>query len=348
MRILAPLFGIALALLLAACGSGGERKNGSAPTTTSAPAAKGISACLVSDVGRFNDKGFNQLQLEGLQRAAAQLGTKTQPIESKAASDYVPNLATCARGGTNLTVAAGFLLADAVHTVASKFPQQRFAITDYSAKAPPFSGQKNVEGLTYAANESGCLVGTLAALMAKQQGGKQVISAVGGVKIPPVDIWIAGYEFCAKRANPQVKILVDYSQDFVAQDKCKELALNQIAAGSQVVFNVAGLCGLGALNAAKEKKVWGIGVDRDQSYLGPYILTSGVKRVDVGVYDAVRDVGTGKFAGGRDVLFNLKNDGVGVGKISPKVPKALIARVNAVRKQIVAGTLKVPVAVGST
>jgi basic membrane protein A and related proteins len=339
-----------LVLVLAACGGGGSSSTGGGGggTTTTAAAPKGIRACLVSDVGRFNDKGFNQLQLEGLQRAAAQLGTQIQPIESKSASDYIPNLATCARNGTNITVAAGFLLADAMHTVAAKFPKQHFAITDYSATAAPFNHQANVEGLTYAANESGCLVGTLAALMAKQQGGKQVISAVGGVKIPPVDIWIAGYEFCAKRANPQIKILVDYSQDFVAQDKCKELALNQIAAGSQVVFNVAGACGLGALTAAKEKHVWGIGVDRDQSFLGPHILTSGVKRVDVGVYDAIRDVGTGKFAGGRDVLFNLKNNGVGVGKISPKVPKALIARMNAVRRQIVDGTLKVPSAVRGT
>lgn len=182
-------------------------------------------------------------------------------------------------------------------------------------------------GLTYQANEAGCLVGYLASLMVKQAGGKQVISAVGGLKIPPVDIWIVGY-----------------SQDFVKQDLCKSQAENQIAAGSQAVFQVAGGCGLGALNAAKENKIWGIGVDKDQSDQGPHILTSGVKRVDVGIYEAVKAVNDGTFKGGADLNFDLKNNGVAVGKISPKVPAALIAKMNALKAKIIAGTVKVPTA----
>ena len=110
------------------------------------------------------------------------------------------------------------------------------------------------------------------------------ISVVGGVKIPPVDSFIAGYRAGAKKCVPSMKVLIGYSQDFIAQDKCKALALNQIAAGSKVVFNVAGPCGLGALEAAKEQSVWGDGVDVDQSYLGPQVLTSALKR---GLADAV-------------------------------------------------------------
>ena len=89
--------------------------------------------------------------------------------------------------------------------------------------------------------------------MAKKQGGKQVIGAVGGLNIPPVDIWIAGYEYCAKLFNPQIKVLVGYSQDFVTSDKCKTVAENQIAQGAQVLFQVAGGCGLGTLKAADEQ-----------------------------------------------------------------------------------------------
>ena len=108
----------------------------------------------------------------------------------------------------------------------------------------------------------------MAGLYVKNKGGDQVISSVGGQKIPPVDHYIAGYQAGAKKANPAIKTLNAYSQDFVDQAKCKEIALNQIGEGSQVVFQVAGQCGLGALDAAKEKGVQGIGVDADQAYLG--------------------------------------------------------------------------------
>ena len=100
--------------------------------------------------------------------------------------------------------------------------------------------------------------------MVKKQGGPQVIGAVGGIKIPPVDAWIAGYKFCAKRANPKIKVLVAYSQDFVQSDKCKAQAENLIARKAKVLFQVAGGCGLGTLKAADEAKIWGIGVDKDQ------------------------------------------------------------------------------------
>src|SRR2546421_441484 len=170
--------------------------------------------------------------------------------------------------------------------------------------------------------------------------GGNTISVVGGIKIPPVDTFIAGYQAGANKCVPGTVVKIDYSQDFIAQDKCKELALNQIAAGSKVVFNVAGPCGLGTLSAAKEKHVWGIGVDVDQSYLGPHILTSELKRVDLWVYRVVRAAKNGTFRGGTNMYFTLKNGGVGVGKISPKVPKAYIAKMSALRKLIIKGKLK--------
>jgi basic membrane protein A len=308
-----------------------------------------ITAALVSDIGKFNDRGFNQNQLAGLTRAASNLGIKEIHLQSNSASDYIPNLTSAVRQHADIIISAGFLLADSTHTIAQKFPNTHFAITDYPVEAPPFADKKgnvldkNVEGLTYAANESGCLVGVLAAKMA-QKAGKKIIGAVMGVKIPPVDIWTAGYKYCAQKAVPGTKVLTGYSQDFVATDKCKTVADNQISQGAQVLFQVAGGCGLGTLKAADEAGIWGIGVDVDQYSVAGHVLTSAIKRVDNGVYQAIAQVKAGKFAGGTDLVFNLKNNGVGVGKINPAVPKAYITLMNSYKAQIIAGTLKIPTA----
>jgi basic membrane protein A len=318
-------------------------------TGSAAPNAT-FKAALVSDVGRFNDKGFNQNQLTGLKAAHAKLGVQIRAVESHSAGDYIPNIASLARQHFDAVVAAGFLLANAEATVAKKFPNTQFAITDYPVEIPPFSDAKgkllvkNITGITFKAEQQSYLVGCLSALMAKKGGGN-TISAVGGVKIPPVDAFIAGYKAGAKKCVPAIKVLVGYSQDFIAADKCKALALNQIAAGSKVVFNVAGPCGLGALEAAKEQGAWGDGVDVDQSYLGPHILTSAVKRVDLGVFRFVQAAKDGTLVPGHDFVFDLKNGGVALGKISSKVPRAYIARINTLKDQIETGKIKVPTAV---
>lgn len=316
---------------------------------TSRGAAKAtFTAALVSDIGRFNDKSFNQLQYEGLKKAQKQLGVKILPLQSNSVSDYIPNLTNAIRRGANITISAGFLLADATATVAKKFPTKAIAITDYSVHAPPFANSagkplyKNVVGLTYASQESGALVGYLAAEMVKKQGGAQVIGAVGGIKIPTVDNWIAGYEWGAKQYNPDIKVLVGYSQDFVAADKCKTVAENQIAQGAQVLFQVAGGCGLGTLKAADDAGIWGIGVDKDQFNDAKRVLTSGVKRVDTGVFLAVKAAKSGSPLGGKDLLFNLKNNGMSVGKINPAVPAEFITAMNALKAKIIAGTVKPP------
>jgi basic membrane protein A and related proteins len=310
-------------------------------SSDAASAQKTFRVGLVSDVGRFNDRSFNQSALEGLKRAQRTLKVQGRPVESRQTSDYVPNLASLARQGYDVTISVGFLLAGATNDVSKRFRNSKFAIIDYSVKADPFKGNKNVQGLTFATNENSYMIGCLAALVANQQGTKN-ISAVGGIKLPTVDIFIAGYRAGARRCVPGTTVQVGYSQDFVAQDKCKELALNQIDQGSQVVFQVAGGCGLGALDAAKESNVWGVGVDKDQAFLGPHILTSAVKRVDQSVYLTAAAVKAGKFKGGTDAVFNLKNKGVGIGKISPRVPKRFVTRMNALRPLLVSGKIKAP------
>jgi basic membrane protein A and related proteins len=309
--------------------------------SSDAASAKTYRVGLVSDVGRFNDRSFNQSALEGLKRAQKTLGVKGRPVESRQTSDYVPNLASLARQKYDVTISVGFLLAGATNDVSNRFKSSKFAIIDYSVKADPFKSNKNVQGLTFATNENSYMIGCLSALMANRRGTKH-ISAVGGIKLPTVDIFIAGYKAGANKCVPGTTVDVDYSQDFGAQDKCKELALNQIAQGSQVIFQVAGGCGLGALDAAKEKGVWGIGVDRDQAFLGNHILTSAVKRVDQAVFLTAQAVKNGKFKGGTDAVFNLKNGGVGVGKISKSVPKAFITKVNSLKPLIVSKKIKPP------
>jgi basic membrane protein A len=325
---------VLLAGLAALVGSSSSRASTQASKAT-------FLASLVSDIGKFNDRSFNQSQKEGLLRAQTKLHVKVKALQSNSGSDYIPNLTTAVRAKSNLIISAGFLLADATNTVAKKFPKLHFAITDYSAKDAPFNGRKNVMGLTYAANESGCLVGVLAAKMAKKMG-KKTIGAVGGLKIPPVDIWIAGFQFCAKRAVPGTTVLIDYSQDFVASDKCKTVAENMISQGAKVLFQVAGGCGLGTLKAAAAAGIYGIGVDKDQYRDSKRVLTSGVKRVDNGVFQAIAKAKNGGFKRGGNLLFNLKNGGMSVGKINPAVPKSFIKLMNTYKTNIIKKKLKVP------
>jgi basic membrane protein A len=304
-------------------------------------------AGVVSDVGRFNDKGFNQLSLQGCKSGARKAKGTCRGLESKATSDYIPNFTRLARDGADIAVATGFLLADGTSKIAKRFPNSKYAIVDYSVHAAPLANKKgtplfkNVVGLTFATNQNSYMIGCLAAQMAKRDGGN-VISAVGGIKIPTVDIFIAAYRAGATKCVKGTRTLIDYSQDFVDQAKCKELALNQIERGSKVVFQVAGGCGLGALDAAKEQSVWGVGVDTDQSFLGAHILTSAVKRVDVAVETVVLSAKTGTYKGGRDMTFNLKNKGVAVGKINRRVPKAFVTKMNQIGAQILAGKIKPP------
>jgi basic membrane protein A len=330
---------IASALLIAfAAGCGGDDDDGGGGGGGQAAEKKEIRVGMVTDIGGLNDRSFNQLAYAGLKRAEKDMGVKIRVLTSKQNSDYVPNLSTLAQQRYDLVVGVGFLMAEAMNTVAKRFPQTNFAIIDASQtslKAKP----TNVRGLLFKEQEAGYLAGYLAGLYVKEKGGsKQVVSTVGGQKIPPVDHYIAGYQAGAKAANPQIETLNGYSQDFVAQDKCKEEALNQIGEGSQVVFQVAGQCGLGALDAAREKGVQGIGVDADQGHLGSQIITSALKKVDVAVYDTAKAVQDDSFKGGSDVVFDVKSGGVGLGKISPEGTD-FAAQVKEVQDKIAAGEI---------
>jgi basic membrane protein A and related proteins len=322
------------AVALLAAGSAG------AGDATPASPQRTLKVGMVTDVGGLNDHGFNHLAYVGLLQAKAKLGTEIRVAESRSSADYIPNLAAFARQGYDLVIGVGYTEISAMGAVAKRFPNTHFAIVDV-ANGDLAGKPKNVLGMLFREEQVGYLAGYLAGLETKRQPGADVVSSVAGEKQPPVDRFIAGYQAGAKKANPNVKALNGYSQDFNDQAKCKAIALNQIAAGARAVFAVAGGCGLGALDAARTEKVWGIGVDADQSFLGSHILTSATKKVDRAVFLAITSVQQGRFHGG-DATYGLKEGGVGLGKISTRVPALEVAKVKRIQAQLIAGTIVPP------
>src|SRR6266508_3853640 len=332
MRLIFPL---TLAILaLSACGGDDQQ----AATGGSEPERQALRAGLVTDVGQLNDRGFNQLAFQGLQRAEKELGVQGRVLESTSDAEYVPNHSSLAEQGYDVVIGVGFAQGEAVAQVAEQYPDTKFVIIDVDQGDLPGT-PANVVGLLFKEEEVGYLAGYLAALTVKRECPPEVISSVGGMKEPPVDRFIAGYQAGAKAAVPGITLLNGYSQDWDDLAKCKEVALDQIAKRSQIVFQVAGGCGIGALDAAKEKGVWGIGVDADQSFLGPFVLTSAVKRVDQAVFQTIQSVIDGSWQGGTNRVFGLADDGVGLGKISDDVPQQDRDAVEEIRQKIVSGEI---------
>ena len=335
--------------LLALSGCGSDDENAASTTAgTETEAAQPVRVGLVVDQGQLDDNGFNELAFRGVKRAEDELGVKGRVVESATAADYIPNMTSLARSGYDLVIGVGFAQGDAIGKVAQKYPETKFAIIDVDQAFVP-GKPANVQGLLFREQEVGYLVGYLAGLEEQRRDGKDVISAVGGMKEPPVDRFIAGYFAGAEKAAPGITLIHDYSQDWDDQAKCKELALNQIARGSNVIFQVAGGCGLGALNAAGERDRWGIGVDADQSFLGPHILTSAQKGVDAAVFLTIKAIQDGTWQGGGNATFGLKEDGVGLGKVSPDVPQADVDKVDEIKQQIADGEITgIPTTVGKS
>ncbi len=317
---------IALALIVGGCGGSAKKSN-----TT--------KAAVITDIGGLGDKGFNDLCAKGVRTAGTELDITPRVFISKSAADYIPNLSTASREGYNPVVVCGFLMGGDIEKAAAKFPDTSFGIIDYSQSWMK-SDPQNLRGALFSENESGYLMGVAAAMASKTN----TVSAVGGQAVPAVVSYLAGYKAGAEATKPGIKVVTAYSEDFVDQAKCKEIALNQIAAGSGAVFQAAGNCGLGALAAAKEKGVWGIGVDTDQGFLGPHVLTSALKKVDLGVFQMVKDVQDETFVGGEDSLFTLANDGVGFGEVSSAATnrQEIIDALTSVSKQIADGEITPP------
>jgi basic membrane protein A len=283
--------------------------------------------------------------LDGLSFAGFRDAEKRLPI--RGAVRYVAPtrgpgdvLTSFARENYDLVVAP---LADTrpVGPISRRFPSVEFVVIDWISGTPPKRRAKNIHRAVFRAEQAAYLAGYLSALMAERRHG-HLISAVGGFRFYGVTRWIVGFRAGAEKAVPGIKVRVDYSDDFANRAKCHRVALSQIAAGSKVVFDVAGVCGSGALRAAKERGVWGVGVDTDQSFLGQHILTSAVMRLDRGVFDTVRKLVRGKLQPGSTTVYSIRNGGVQLGRINPRVPRSFLRRLATIRRKIADGTIVVP------
>ncbi len=300
----------------------------------------------MTDIGGLNDKSFNALANQGRLDAEKDFGLQTSVVESKKQEDYVPSLTTFAQLGYDLVIAVGFLMQGATWKVAKQFPNVKFAIVD----GAPSNDKGDTENLPNVANpffkeqEAGYLVGVIAAQMTKDKVGKathNTACSMGGLPIPPVDRFIAGYQDAVRTASPTTTLINGYSNDFVDQQRGKDVGLSQISQGCDTLFQVtAGGSGLGYIAAAKERGVYAIGSESDQADVAPgTVITSALKRANKAVYDTIKAVRDGTFKAG-DNLFGAINDGIGYGKLDPVVPSAANAAADQALASIKSGNLR--------
>jgi basic membrane protein A len=315
-----------------------------------APAAPtSLRIGMVANTAGVFDRSFNQLAYAGVRTAAARLRARIDVRASPSEASYVPSLRAMAAQGYDLVIAIGAPEEGAVGEVARQYPKVNFAIVDDSYASPGIGGLANVQGLLFKEQEAGYLAGYLAGLMQATSGPRmragKVVSSVGGAKEPSVDRYIAGFQAGVKAADPKVKLLNAYATPGALVTRCQSLAASQIAAGSDIVFQVAGPCGIGALTEVNAKNVWAIGSDADQGFLGPYVLASAVKRVDRVVILAIDAVADGTFKGGRDVVFGIAQNAVGVAGINALVPRPIRVKLAAVAASMRAGKISIPTTV---
>lgn len=330
---------------------------------------------LALDVGGRGDQSFNDGALRGLETMAAgvrytahgyeplsdaeytaalpaDLKGRAFPhlgippplvLSGKAQEDYEPNLQLLVDQGAELVIAVGFMMEPATRAVASRNPNARFLLIDspiLDAGGKPTT-VPNVRALVFKEHEGSFLAGVLAADLTR---GK--LGFVGGMQLPLIRKFEAGFRAGVRQVNAKAEVLVAYTGTFDDEKKGVEVGGDLYGRGCEIVFHAAGLDGLGVIKAAQQARKLVIGVDSDQAHVAPRnVLTSMVKHVDVAVYMAVRDVLEGKFYGG-DVVLGLKEDGVGLAPIGRMVPQAqrdaAMADVEKLRGAIVEGKLQVP------
>ncbi len=314
---------------------------------TRAHDGKRVRGGLVFDVGGRGDKSFNDSAWRGLDRAVRELGVDAEYIEPGEGSDRESGIRLLAAEGFDLIIGVGFIFSDDLYNIAREYPKTHFACVDYAKfdahgfVVPP----PNMVALKFREEEGSFLVGALAALVSKTQA----VGFVGGMDIPLIHKFEAGYRAGAKYVCPTCRVLVGYAgvtgDAFKNPAKGKELALAQYGAGADIIFHAAGTTGLGVFEAARETRRYAIGVDADPWDEAPgRVLTSMTKVVDVGVFDIVRRVRDGTWQGGV-LQFGLKEGGVDY--VWDEHNRALIgeaahARVEELRRAIIDGKIHVP------
>jgi basic membrane protein A len=328
-----------------------------------------IKVGQVTDVGGIDDRSFNATAWKGVQDAMAQLGIEGKYLESQQQTDYERNIKEFLDQKYDLIITVGFLLGTATATAAKENPNQKFAIVDYSypdcwpgAVPGKDCGSDtelpNVLGLTFSTDEAAFLAGYLAAGMSKT--GK--VGTFGGIKIPPVTIFMVGFEkgvaYYNEKHGTNVQVLgwkTDptkegcgdglFTGNFESTDDGRRFATSLMDEGADIILPVAGPVGLGSAAACKERGMMLIGVDTDWYISAPeykeVYLTSIMKNMDVAVFDTIKAVVDGTFKGGKYV-GTLKNNGVGIApfhEFEDKVPAELKAELEQIKADIIAGKI---------
>ncbi|MGH3497469.1 MAG: BMP family lipoprotein [Nocardioidaceae bacterium] len=359
----AVALGAVVALSLTACASKPSNSASSNPTTggttattTTPPPASNSSykACMVSDVGGFNDKSFNQTSYVGLQNAVKDLGISSAKIQSTSPSQYASNINAMLSAHCNMIVTVGFTLAAATQKAAKANPKVDFAIVD-NAYSPPVP--KNLKGLVFNTAQPAFLAGYLAAGMTKSG----IVGTYGGQQIPPVTIYMDGFVEGVKYYNSKngknVQVIGwneatqkgTFTNDFTTKVKGQTTAQNMIQQGADIIFPVAGSDGLGALQAAKDSggKVSAIWVDTDGCVSAPeycsLLMTSAEKGMQVAVEAAIKESLDKKF-NNTPYVGTLQNGGVGIAPFhawSGKIPSALQSQLTQVKADLLSGKIKI-------
>jgi basic membrane protein A len=331
-------------LVVAGCGGGTKTEPGGTPGGKGAKVRVG----LVFDVGGRGDQSFNDAAYAGLERAMKELGVpaaNVEYIEPGEGGDRESALRQLAAGEYDLILGIGFLFSDDILAVAKDFPAKNFACVDMNV---PESGElpANVVALKFKEEEGSYLVGALSGWLTKTNA----VGFVGGMQIPLIKKFEAGYVAGVKKANPAATVDVKYAgvdgNAFKNPTKGKELALAIYGGGADIIYHASGSTGLGVFEAANEKGRFAIGVDSDQySAMPGRVLTSMIKRVDIAVFDTIEDQIDGTFPGGQTHIFGLKEKGVDY--VYDEHNKALVpddvrAKVEALRAEIESGAIVAP------
>lgn len=279
------------------------------------------SVCLVTDIGRVNDGGFNQSAFDGMNRAATDFNLESTFIETQAITDYADNINSCVDEGFDIIVTVGFLIQDATVQAAAANPELYFLGVDQD---PSFleNAPANYVGIQFREDQAGFLVGSLAALVAGDMDSN-IIAGVYGIDVPAVVRFRNGYEQGARFINPDIEVKGVYIPDFLAPDRGASAAQQFIGEGATVIFGAGGPTGTGAITEAAKEGVYVIGVDKDEYFTNfqtgeaegaEFIISSALKRVDQGVYDMIAALAGGmmeNFPGGAAYLMDASINGVG-------------------------------------
>jgi basic membrane protein A len=299
---------------------------------------------MVFDVGGKGDKSFNDSAYRGLLRVADDFEIEHREFEPGQDADRETGLRKLAQAGFDVIIGVGFLFSDSIRSVAADYPDVRFACVDFDTR-PNEQLPDNLVGLVFREEEGSFLVGVVAGL--KSKTGR--VGFIGGMDVPLIHRFEAGYIAGARYANPAVSVTVGYAgstpQAFADPAKGKELAMLQYGRGVDVIYHASGNTGIGVIEAARETGNFAIGVDSNQNYMAPgYVLTSMVKRVDNAVYAVVLEALENRFEGGVEEL-GLAEDGVGYAMDDYNaglISEDMVEMVEAARMKIIAGEIDVP------